>query len=446
MRTAIRAVVCLLAALLLSLGVGAAHAATVLGGVFAPRADHPALAAPLRVHDPARPTAVVVLGAHGTVVSDALAPYEILAATGAFNLYAVAEQTAPVPLTGGLDVVPDLTFDQLDARLGGAAPQLVVVPALADTGEPSAAPVTAWLRRTAARGSLLLSVCNGAEVLASAGLLDGRRATAHWGALDQYATQYPATTWLRGPRFVEDGADRVSTAGVLAGVDGTLRVVERMVGVDAATRAAAAIGWSPWAPGPARSTPPTTPGPTDAVAALGAGFGWGAPTYAVALTPGVGELELSSVFETYGGHGLAARTVAVSSDGGPVVSRHGLLFVPRAPVASVAADRLLVPGADAAARRVPMPAATAAPEYVHVRPGFAFDAVLADAARHLDVASARWVAKSIELPTDRLDLVGPSWPWALVLHALALAAAGAAIGLALTRRLGSLRSGRVAAR
>jgi hypothetical protein len=115
-------------------------------------------------------------------------------------------------------------------------------------------------------------------------------------------------------------------------------------------------------------------------------------------------------------------------------------------VASVAADRLLVPGADAAARRVPMPAATAAPEYVHVRPGFAFDAVLADAARHLDVASARWVAKSIELPTDRLDLVGPSWPWALVLHALALAAAGAAIGLALTRRLGSLRSGRVAAR
>ena len=360
MRNLLRVVVVVLVALLDALAVGAAHATSTFDAVFAPRPDRPAVGAPARPHDPTRPTAVVVLGAHGTVVSDALAPYEILAATGAFNLYTVAEQSAPVPLTGGLDVVRTCMFDQLDARLAGGGPQLVVVPAMADTGSPTAAPVTNWLRRTAARGSLLLSVCNGAELLASAGLLDGRRATAHWAALDDYATAYPATTWLRGPRFIEDGADRVTTAGILSGIDGTLRVVERTLGQPAAARAAAAIGWSHWAPGPARSRPPTTRAAADAVALLNAGFAWGAPTYGVALTPGVGELELSSVFETYGGQTLATRTVALTADGGPVVSRHGLVFVPRGAVgSSVAVDRLLVPGTDAAARRVPMPGGVA---------------------------------------------------------------------------------------
>jgi putative intracellular protease/amidase len=431
----LRVVVGVLVALLVPVAVGAAHATTAFDAVFAPRSDRPAVGAPVRPHDPTRPTAVVVLGTHGTVVSDALAPYEILAATGAFNLYTVAERAAPVPLTGGLDVVPDLTFDQLDARLGGS-PQLVVVPAMADTGTPTAAPVTDWLRRTAARGSLLLSVCNGAELLASAGLLDGRRATAHWAALDDYATAYPATTWLRGVRFVEDGADRVTTAGILAGIDGTLRVVERMLGGPAAARAAAAIGWSHWAPGPARSGPQATQAPADAVALLNAGFAWGAPTYGVALTPGVGELELSSVFETYGGQTLATRTVALSPDGGPVVSRHGLVFVPRGAVGAVAVDRLLVPGAGV--RRVPMPG-TVAPEYPHARPGFAFDGVLTDVARHLDVATARFAAKSMEYPLGRLDLTGPSWPWALLLRVAALAAAGAALGIGLTRTLGRRR-------
>lgn len=435
MRTLLRVIVCVLAALLLPLAVGVAHASSTLDAVFAPRPDHPAVHAPPRPYDPKRPTAVVVLGGHGTVVSDAMAPYEVLAATGAFNLYTVAEQAAPVPLTGGLDVVPDLTFDQLDARLGGGRPQLVVVPAMADTGAPTNAPVTSWLRRTAAGGSLILSVCNGAEVVASAGLLDGRRATAHWAAVDGYDTAYPATTWLRGTRFVEDGTDRVSTAGILSGIDGTLRVVERMLGTPAAARAAAAVGWTHWAPGPTRPEAQPTHTPADLVALLNAGFAWGAPTYGVALTPGVGELELSSVFETYGGQTLATRTVALSVDGGPVVSRHGLVFVPRGAVGAVAVDRLLVPGADAAARRLPMPG-DVPPEYPHARPGFAFEPVLTDVARHVDVATARFAAKSLEYPLGGLALTGPSWSAAPLLPIAGLAAVGAALGLALTPRRG----------
>ena len=59
------------------------------------------MAAP--THDPGKPTAVILLGSEGANAADVLAPYEVLASSGAFNLYTVAPQRQPVPLTGGLD-------------------------------------------------------------------------------------------------------------------------------------------------------------------------------------------------------------------------------------------------------------------------------------------------------------------------------------------------------
>ena len=143
----------------------------------APPVSVDAAAAP--VHDPAKPTAVIVLSLEGTNVADALAPYEVLADAGAFNLYTVAERREPVPMTGGVDVIPDLSFGQLTDRLHGT-PDVIVVPQLHDAGEPSAAPIVEWLQRQDSQGDpLLVSVCVGAEVLASAGLVEGRPATAN---------------------------------------------------------------------------------------------------------------------------------------------------------------------------------------------------------------------------------------------------------------------------
>ena len=159
----------------------------------------------------------------------------------------------------------------------------------------------------------------------------------------------------------------------------------------------------------------------------------------MALTPGVGELELSSVFETYGGQTLATRTVALSADGGPVVSRHGLVFVPRGAVGSVAVDRLLVPGADAAARRIPMPGGWRPSTRTH---GPASRSTACSptwpatwTSRPRGSRPSRWSTRSTSLA-----LTGPSWPWALLLRVVALAAAGAALGIGLTRKLGRRRT------
>src|SRR3954470_11039370 len=176
-------------------------AVSALNALYRPGPERSVPPADPPVHDPAKPTVVVVVGDNGAVVSDVLAPYETLAATGRFNVYTVAERRRPLPLTGGLDLVPDLAFTDLAGRLGGAAPAVAVVPALPDVGEPSTDPLKTWLREQSARGTLLLSICNGAGVLASAGLLDGRAATAHWQRLGSFESTYPAVNWLHGKRF-----------------------------------------------------------------------------------------------------------------------------------------------------------------------------------------------------------------------------------------------------
>ena len=421
LRRTVRAVAAVVAVLLLPVLGAAVSATAAFGAHYAPGLHGGVPAAAPVPHDPARPTAVVVVGNRGAEGSDVLAPYEILAATGRFNLYTVAPQRLPVPLTGGLDLVPDLTFDELATRTGGAPPDLVVVPQLADTGEPSSAPVTGWLRTQAAGGAQLLSICTGAGVLASAGLLDGRPATAHWLRLPGLESGYPDVAWVRGQRVVDDG-DVVSTAGILSGVDGTLHVVERFFGADVAADAADAVGWRHHGTG---APPPVTTGIAvpDPVAIVNAGYRWDPRLVGVALTDGVGEIELVSVFDTQA-WSLATRTVAVTTDGGPVRSRHGLTFLPRADLAHAAPelDRLLVPGTvAAAARSVPPVPGAPAPEYLHDRPGFAFDAAVADLARSTDLATARWTAKVLELPTDGLALDGPAWPWVPTLVPVVLA-------------------------
>jgi transcriptional regulator GlxA family with amidase domain len=439
--------VAVLAALVVPGAVAAAGIAGARGGVYTARdpGAPPASVdtAPVPAHDPAKPTAVFLLGPEGANAADVLAPYEVLAATGAFNLYTVAPERQPVPLTGNLDLVPDLSLAQLDARLPDG-PEVIVVPQLTEVlagVPPSLAPVIAWLQGQRAQGDrLLVGVCVGAEVLAEAGLIDGRPATSHWLGLIGLRRNYPQVGWTDGVRYLDDG-DLITTGGVLSGVDGALRVVERMVGQAAAARAAQAVHWPSYSPGAPMSIQRSRPAPADVVGLLSAGYRWDRPTMGVLLTDGAGETELAAAFRPYTELSYLARPLAVTTDGRPVRSRHGLTFTPRATLASAAPelDRLVVPGADAARRQaakgLELPEGLA-PVYLHDRPGFAFDAALGDIARTRDVATARWVAKTLQYPTTDPPLAGPAWPWTLTLRPILLAgvAVTAVLGIRLLRR------------
>jgi putative intracellular protease/amidase len=440
-RTVGRVAATVLVGLVLPVAVGAVGIAGATGEIYTARGPSappvPVEAAAVPAHDAGKPTAVIVVGSEGANAADVLAPYEVLAATGAFKLYTVAPERRPVPLTGGLDLVPDLSFGQLDQRLP-AGPDVIVVPQLPHATGPSAAPIINWLRRQRAQGApLLVSVCTGAEVLAAAGLLDGRPATSHWLGLIGLRRNYPAVRWTDGVRYVDDG-DLITTAGVLSGVDGALRVVERMRGPAAAARAAQAVAWPAYSPGGAAPIQRNRPAPADVVALLSAGYRWDRSHMGVLLTDGVGEIELAAAFRPYTELSYLARPLAVTADGQLVRSRHGLAFAPRADLAAAAPslDRLVVPGADAArhgsADGFGLPERLT-PVYLHQYRGFAFDAALSDIARTWDVATARWVAKTLQYPTTDPPLSGPAWSWTLTLRPILLAAAAIAAALGIQR-------------
>ncbi|MFF5447730.1 GlxA family transcriptional regulator [Streptomyces sp. NPDC012888] len=180
------------------------------------------------------PRDVLVVLYDGVQSLDVTGPFEVFSAVRRFpgrtgyDVRTVSPGGAPVRTNSGLTLVPDGRLE--DA--GPGADTTVIVPG----GQYSAdrAPrVTDWLRAHGGRAGRLVSVCTGSLLLAEAGLLDGLRATTHWAACERMARDYPAVRVEAEPIYVRDG--RVATsAGVTAGIDLALALVEEDLGRDLA--------------------------------------------------------------------------------------------------------------------------------------------------------------------------------------------------------------------
>jgi transcriptional regulator GlxA family with amidase domain len=133
-----------------------------------------------------------------------------------------------VTTSSGLVIVP--AADLLAA--GADCIDTLIVPGGAGTTEP-AAELIAWLNGAGRRARRVASVCTGAFLLAEAGLLAGRRATTHWAFADSLASRFPDIDVDPDPIFVRDGPVSTS-AGVTAGIDLALALVEEDLGHDPA--------------------------------------------------------------------------------------------------------------------------------------------------------------------------------------------------------------------
>ena len=93
--------------------------------------------------------------------------------------------------------------------------------------------VLRWMRTRQERIRRVGSVCTGAFLLAETGLLDGRKATTHWQKCDQLSREYPNIHVKRDPIFIKDGPFYTS-AGITAGIDLSLALVEEDLGIQIA--------------------------------------------------------------------------------------------------------------------------------------------------------------------------------------------------------------------
>ena len=145
-----------------------------------------------------------------------------------FEVVLVAEKSAPITTTGGMKVVPHYTFDTCPKL------DILVVPGGWGTRkELHSTVMLGWLRKQSREVETLTSVCTGSMLLGFAGLLDGLHATTHWRSLDWMRDSFPNVTVEYDKHVVEDG-DVVTCAGISAGIDMALTVVQRYCGENVA--------------------------------------------------------------------------------------------------------------------------------------------------------------------------------------------------------------------
>jgi AraC family transcriptional regulator, transcriptional activator FtrA len=284
---------------------------------------------------------------------------------------------------GDLSVVPHYAFAEYDATFGGAV-DLLVVPYIpyASPDSPDAAVLT-WIRDKADAGTTVLSICVGAKAVADASVLGGQTATTHHLKMSLVERTHPEVNWVRGVRYVDSG-QFISSAGVTSGVDTTLYTIGRTFGRDVAVQSARTMVYRhlrfqddlTW------EVPGLNPAPY--VPNL---YRWDRTSVGLMLYPGVRELEISSIIDTYPRAFMTSiRTLAPERT--VIRTRHGLDLVPRSDFATAPAlDRLLVPGRELAPDASDALQAWAAQhrgisvQFVHSNVGHLYDATLRDTAR-----------------------------------------------------------------
>lgn len=149
----------------------------------------------------------------------------------AFSVFSIAETSAAVRARAGLQFVPDFLID--------AHPpiDLLIIPGGVVSAELEKPIILDWINRIANSTLITASVCTGAFLLAKAGVLSAHIATTHWEDIDDLKNAFPSLTVIDNVRWVDEGSV-VTSAGISAGIDMSLHLVERIAGMPVAERTA----------------------------------------------------------------------------------------------------------------------------------------------------------------------------------------------------------------
>lgn len=177
-------------------------------------------------------------------ILDFCGPFEVFSVTstyiapqtqrkhGAFKVFTVAEQNLLVTTRGGMLVQPHFTI------MDHPHIDIVVVPGGFGTRKEIENPVLMeWIAKITQQTRLNTSVCTGSFLLGKVGVLAGHSATTHWASLDRFAQTFPKVQVQHDVRWVDDGTV-ITSAGVSAGIDMSLHVVERLLGREQAEETA----------------------------------------------------------------------------------------------------------------------------------------------------------------------------------------------------------------
>jgi transcriptional regulator GlxA family with amidase domain len=201
----------------------------------------PAARSGIIVRVPPSPRKILIVAFPDVQALDITGPSEVFSladriAGGAYSLELGAADGLPITTSSGLRLLPHRALP----RGSRAIDTLVVAGGFGVSAAEHDERLIAWLRAASTRSRRVASVCTGAFLLARAGLLDGRRATTHWAACRALAERHPEVEVAADPIYVRDG-NVYTSAGVTAGIDLALGLVEEDLGPRVAVDVARAL-------------------------------------------------------------------------------------------------------------------------------------------------------------------------------------------------------------
>ena len=196
-----------------------------------------------------RPLRAAFLAVDGVYNSELMAPYDVLQHTvfhvqPGIETFVISPDGQPVRTFEGITIVPHHGFDDAPAF------DILVVPSAEHSMDTDLddARLNEWVREVGGRATFVISACDGAFVLAAAGLLDGRQATTFPSDQDAFAARFPTVTVRREPSFVHDGSAITSHGGARS-YDPAMYLVDHLYGEDVARGVGRGL-LIPWPPAP----------------------------------------------------------------------------------------------------------------------------------------------------------------------------------------------------
>ncbi|QRY79575.1 DJ-1/PfpI family protein [Pseudomonas sp. PDNC002] len=269
--------------------------------------------------DRQRPLIAVVAQNRMTELVDYVVPLAVLRRADVAEVLALSTAPGPVQLMPALKMQAQATVAQFQQRYPQGADYLIV-PAVHDSED---AALLAFVRDQAAKGTIVIGICDGVLVLGHAGLLAGRHATGHWYSRSERLEDFPDTHWQENRRYVVDGPV-MTTSGLTAALPASLALVGAIGGSEKARALAGELGVQDWSP--SHDSQQFSLGMSGYLTAAGNILAfWSHEDFGVQLRPGLDDIALALSADAW------ARTYRTRVKGiaqGPVVSASGLAFLP----------------------------------------------------------------------------------------------------------------------
>lgn len=164
---------------------------------------------------------VAILLFEGVQIIDFTGPFEVLGQAG-YQVITVSANPS-VKTNMGMKVNPDFTFTNCPEA------GIFIIPGGNISKTRQSPEAIQWIKQYSEKSDVVMSVCNGALILAGTGLLDGLTATTYNNAIPELEKGFPKTTVVSDQRFVDNGKF-ITTAGLSSGIDGALHIVEKLKG------------------------------------------------------------------------------------------------------------------------------------------------------------------------------------------------------------------------